>query len=423
MASQKWLHLPKYLPYLSRDTLQSLQVYPYGTTQRLYSYAPRLDRDIHVDFPEIMPLMRSAWPHLRSIDLPYVEFGVSHSLARQRFESHTRIWLSFIEGLSEMQSLCICLAPLPSLLAGLSNLPRLHTLDLSYSYLDNIRPCDWSSPGDESLHLSPSCFPSLVNLKLLINVIDSALSPSMMVLQALRHSQTLTRLEIVLKTIQSFTRLSTAFEAISRILPLKHLSMYISTLKNDTNTSDSNDSDRTDFVVSGRLLSMFFSLQHLQHLTLNTDEDSKYDPQVTIGDQDLHDAAIAWPDLRDISFVFMKSKTHLPRISLAGVQALYNKCPHLCKIEMNGVNFDLEIGESPRGLFPNVPAPQDRQRDLQELRLTFVGREGEDYRKMARLVAAAVCAMFTQLQLFSPHLHGGDWGWGYDVYGLWRWGY
>ena len=62
VQAEHWF--PRYLPHLSLNTLESIEIGPYI---RLSSGKPK--DDMYVEWSELIPLMRSAWPHLRSIKL------------------------------------------------------------------------------------------------------------------------------------------------------------------------------------------------------------------------------------------------------------------------------------------------------------------------------------------------------------------
>ena len=158
-------------------------------------------------------------------------------------------------------------------------------------------------------------------------------------------------------------------------------------------------------------------LPRLQTLKLDTYRGGSF--QVAIEDQDLRDAAIAWPDLRVISLA--KSSTILPRISLVGVQTLYNICSNLREVSMS-VNCDLQVERTTRGWHIDTPTPKSRQRALERLYLTFVLRPEEEDWLMGQLVVAAICSMFPQLDSFSPSLQDDPSAgtWGIDVGEQWR---
>ena len=162
---------------------------------------------------------------------------------------------------------------------------------------------------------------------------------------------------------------------------------------------------------------MLYSLPHLQTLELDTYSGGSF--QVAIEDQDLRDAAIAWPDLRVISLA--KSSTILPRISLEGVQTLYNIRSNLREVSMS-VNCDLQVERTTRGWHIDTPTPKSRQRALERLYLTFVLRPEEEDWLMGQLVVAAICSMFPQLDSFSPSLQDDPSAgtWGIDVGEQWR---
>ena len=404
ITSQHWLQLPNYLPYLSRATLQHLRVKLQHAPHKRYI-------NIYVDLPEIIPHMRSAWPYLRSLKLSDLSFPSESQW--QRFESHTNEWASLLGSLSRVQTLRICLATLPSLLGPLSNLPLLHTMKINRSHLRFHKPRDWPSPESESFRLSPSCFPSLVDLDMDVNILKSALDPPMLVLHSLGHSQTLTHLNISLEIIQSSAGVSTTFEAISRISPLKHLQIIF-------HHPDSQVADHTSVILSGNLFSTLYSLHHLQHIEITSYSN---DYQVTIGDQDLHDAAIAWPDLQVIELGGLSATRVLPRISLVGVQALYNNCPELTTVYLK-VNCDLPVKESLSSgrRYLDLPAPQTRREILWQLGLTFVLRSMDDYWDSTLLVATAVRGMFPQVRYFHPSVQGESLTnrWGREVDRLYR---
>ncbi|KAI0084849.1 hypothetical protein BDY19DRAFT_469529 [Irpex rosettiformis] len=403
VLGERWL--PRHLPYISRQTLQSVEFSSFNDD-------PPIDettKDMYIAWPEIVPLLRSAWPHLCSIGLSS-DFSIcQYRLPGKQDKIHMcdQVMSPWLGGLSHLQTFRARLALYPSLLNALSELPLLHTLQFDGS-LANLEDgyCHLDSDA-ESLQLSPSCFPSLK--KLHIHERATPLGhPPIMLLQALSHSHTLTDLWIYVPiTAQSAMKLTNLFEALSYISLLTDLYVNVSMPYANSN----NSGDHPKLALSGQLLSLFFPLHHLQKLSLEFD--AYFD--VTVEDQNLCSAAVAWPNLRYLSFPSDDYRRTVPtQTTLVGVQALYNGCLYLRTLYMtvNGSlpTIDLDYnGPSGSVRAVDLPAPNDDARIclMDDLMLDFrfhLSDMDPCYRYMdtAECLVLAVRLMFPLVNMFAP---------------------
>ena len=107
MVDSYWV--PKYLLYLSPDTLQSLT---FGGGPRLSM--KKMNKDVHAGWQEIMPHLCSAWPNLRSLAL-YSPTSLS-SLHEPGTELYSQVFAPWFQSLVRLENLTAQLAPHPSLL-------------------------------------------------------------------------------------------------------------------------------------------------------------------------------------------------------------------------------------------------------------------------------------------------------------------
>ncbi|KAI0089150.1 hypothetical protein BDY19DRAFT_127242 [Irpex rosettiformis] len=402
VLGERWL--PRHLPYISRQTLQSVEFSSFNDD-------PPIDettKDMYIAWPEIVPLLRSAWPHLCSIGL-FSDFSIhQYQLPGKQDQIHIcdQVMSPWLGGLSHLQTFRACLALYPSLLNALSELPLLHTLQLDGSLANLEDGYCYLDSDAESLQLSPSCFPSLKKL----HINERAMPfdhPPVMLLQALAHSRTLTDLRIYVPiTAQSAMKLTTLFETLSYISLLTDLYVNVSM----PYASSNNSGDRPKLALSGKLLSLLFPLHHLQKLYLEFD--ACFD--VTVEDQDLCSAAVAWPNLRYLSFPRDDFRTIPTQATLVGVQALYNGCPYLRRLYMtvngNLPTIDLDYnGPSGSVRAVDLPTPNDDARIclMDDLRLDFrfhLSDMNPWYRYMdtAECLVLAVRLMFPLVNNFAP---------------------
>ena len=98
---------------------------------------------------------------------------------------------------------------------------------------------------------------------------------------------------------------------------------------------------------------------------------------VTVEDQDLHGASVAWPELRSIHLP-MPSEVNTgvlsrPRVTLVGVQALYEGCPRLRDLFI-GIDYTLPtIDRSDRAVL-DIPlaCSKSRKVSVDNLFLSFL---------------------------------------------------
>ncbi|KAI0085056.1 hypothetical protein BDY19DRAFT_463119 [Irpex rosettiformis] len=147
-----------------------------------------------------------------------------------------------------------------------------------------------------------------------------------------------------------------------------------------------------------------------------------------IQDQDLRNAAAAWPNLEKLKFSFetrSSTSTEKSRISLLGVQALYNGCPELQEIDTPVTGRLPTIDDSGRivldfSAIDNI----SRKSPMRELHLSFIlfGNFGSYRPDVTEILALSVRFMFPLLEVFFPQAGlrcPFDWGkhvkkyWGY----------
>ena len=405
--------LPKYLPYLSQGTLQSLEFHSLGTMERSYP-------EVYADWSEIMPLVHSAWPNLRSIK---IEAGL-----RVQVNPYIHILARWVKDLSRLQVFDAEVVQHPLLLSALSDLPLLHTLKFGRSFRHNSESHSQMFSGTKSLSLSSSCFPSLRTLDMHESISDFVLGSPKSLLRVFDHSQMLTHLNITFYVTTNMSQPSpdsfVIFEIISHISLLRSLHITLPTSEGP----DVDNVDHNKLVLSGKLLSLLFPLRYLQELELDARGErlAFFDElDVTIEDQDLRNAAFAWPNLQVFKLMRSRSRTP-PRITLVGIQALYNRCPYLWRVTMH-INSNLPTVVRSGRIRLDLPPPDDKRRRVYfaYLRLTVTlpqeEEAGWDWLDSAHRISIATRLMFPQLYSLmadrQPHVDG---RWGQEVSRMWR---
>ncbi|KAI0085062.1 hypothetical protein BDY19DRAFT_997130 [Irpex rosettiformis] len=393
--------LPEYLPYLCRHSLRSVTI----AQRRSSSTLSEMSGDMYVHWKHMMPLIRSAWPNLRSIDIPTRILTLA-SMDPQ-IEPCTEIMVPWLETLLRLETFAGRVPLHPSLLYALSKLPLLHTLKLDGFCFDERFKIASDAGSSE---LSSSSFPSL--RKLCLNDCTSTLDSPVLLFQALGSSRTLTHIDISFHAIstapESTARIQALFKAISQI-PLINVLDISLLLKVPRRTSRAY-ARTTDFVLSGESFSELFTLHHMRDLRLMTNF------MATIGDQDLRDAAAAWPNLEKLEFSIDNWLLYppIPRISLVGAQAFYNGCPNLQNLCMTINGFLPTIEDNGKTVFDiSAGDVKSRKSAMEDLTLRFMlpSPLGE-YFIMTDILPMAVCIMFPQLKCFTTYSLPGLTTWG-----------
>lgn len=308
VVSDRWV--PKYLPFLSHDTLRTLDF--------TCAFGCSTVDDVHVSWSAVVPLMRSAWPRLRSIEINFCNWDSdSQGPIVERCSQFLGTWL---ESLAHLKFLKASVPPHSSLLTALSTLPLLYWLELNVCRSpfneDHRIAIDAKLPS-----LSSPCFSSLNLVRITGDA--STLESLILLFQGLEHSTHLDDISLSLNSIpnatHSATQLLDLFEAISHIHSVRVLRINVGKEWKDSN-----------LVLSGALFSMLFPSHEMRFLNLRGDFD------VTIDDRDLSHAAAAWPRLMELELPYYdrSNPSKQSRITLVGIQALYEGCPILGKVSM-----------------------------------------------------------------------------------------
>ena len=394
VVSDRWV--PKYLPYLSHETLRTLKLRGSGETKDL-------NNDVHVGWSEIAPLMRCAWPRLHSVELYFRTLGDDSE--GQHLEPRSQHLGPWIESLTHLQSLDASVALHPSLIPALFKLPLLRWLKLSLELCEqHLDQHHHAAIDAELLPLSRPCLLSLAMLD--IRGYACTLGSITQLFQCLELSSKLRHVNVYLfripNTPHSATQLLALFEAISHIPSVTSLCIHIH-----------GGTEGSNLVLSGTLFSALFSLRKLYSLQLGGDFD------VTIEDKDLFNAAAAWPRLAEFQLPRYDSQSdplEQSRVTLVGLQALYDGCRSLRKVSMNIGCVLPSVDHFIQPALPNLPPvqgrmdPEDVSRKLRQefLRLHFALPDPEAspdpfYYDMehARCMAMAIRVMLPKVDCLS----------------------
>lgn len=340
--------------------------------------------DSCVDLSEVLPKLQVAWPGLRSLHISAHSGMVGLGGSIEDYLDDINEW---IQRVPQLRSFRADISLRGSLIKTLSTLPHLCSLELKGGHA--------TTPNPNLNQLPTPCFPSLTDLKVVVDEPDSP----MPLLHALQESRSLLTVDIELcyrlHEDEIITPASMVIAAISKFRCLKSVHL---TLKGWETGSSSP-------VLSGELLAALFPIRGLRCLRLlgffNT----------SITDQDLSNAAIAWPDLALFILDDIKDRDHFPvtpavQTTLVGVQALYNGCPNLTQVCL-AVTDQLPLINSSLG----IPQGQDRSAALEMLLLGFEttsGHGSESGRDV--LMALAIRLMFPRLdQLIAISSDSNSW--------------
>lgn len=165
--------------------------------------------------------------------------------------------------------------------------------------------------------------------------------------------------------------------------------------------SDSEAGERRALPLTRMLLDPLFRLRHMQRIVLSGFLD------ITLTDTDLVATAAAWPKLQEISF-YSGEEFPLVQTTLFGIQALYNGCPHLQRVEYI-------VNDRIKTHYGTLDIPAAEPHDaVEELVLHFraVGGLHEHEREgSSEYIPMLVRLMFPQLKRFTP----------YEMYGMCPW--
>ena len=410
VVSDCWV--PKYLPYLSRDTLRTLE---FKCAFRRSTVVD--DSDVHVSWSAVVPLMRSAWPCLRSIELYFRNWDCdSRGPISERCSQFLGPWF---ESLAHLESLKAYVPPHSSLLPALSMLPLLDRLDLNVS----------RSPFNEHRHvvidaklplLSSPCFSSLTSVRITGDA--STLESIILLFQGLKHSTQLDNISLsfcsIPNTPHSAMQLLNLFEAISHIHSVAVFYIHVGKEWKGSN-----------LVLSGALFSMLFPLHELCFLHLHGNFD------ITVDDRDLANAAAAWPQIMELELPHYDpaNPSKQSRITLIGIQALYKGCPFLGEVFMQvGCTLPTvdDCVKSAQSL-PSLPiidgsgGTSSQKVSTRRLHLTFIPPDPEinpdpfyyDW-ESAQCMAVAIRVMLPAVNAFSFSCRA-DQFWAHDVSTTW----
>ncbi len=295
--------------------------------------------------------MRSSWPYLCSIQL------IDESNSKpSRAESYLEATCAWVRDLPQLQYFKTNITFHPSLVLALSDLPLLRTMEL--------RGHSEAIP-DTTLGLSSS--PERLRFPLLRDLSLTTYTPysPIPLLQSLHASHTLTKVKLEFVYAhgapESATQAPNAVEAISRIPSLESIDVFFGSSESQPVVEDL----PLIPILSRPLLSPLFRLCRLRLLRLSGLAD------IFITDEDLGDAAGAWPELEVFELKTLRMGSpfmveHAPFTSLLGVQELYNRCPNLRQVVM-AVNDHLPTTDG------KLDLPEARPRDVavDELKLVF----------------------------------------------------
>ncbi|KAI0091028.1 hypothetical protein BDY19DRAFT_904529 [Irpex rosettiformis] len=371
---------PEYLPFLCGDELKSLTLH-FGVSGPLGFYGGIST------FSQLLPEIRRRWPYLTYLDID--AYKSSGPREPNNYLAELSAW---IKNLPQLQSIHASVECIPSLMQTISELPDLRTLDLR---------------GDSFTVLDPTLdppllfrFPSLKELK----VVTYLPGPPMPLLCALSGSPG--------SSPSSFIEAPRVIETISGLATVTFLKLFFGS---NVSTEDLIP-DVPPFDT--QLFAQLFRLRRLRHLTLG----GFFHMEIT--DQDLLDAAAAWPELEHLSLAlaycdenqFMEQEQEIPLLSLVGIQALYNGCPNLRVVDLP-VNEELPIGANKRLDLP-AARPRDPAMAVERLSLKFIPIDGEFEVGSEVYIPFAVRLMFPELKEFETSQR--DTGDDYEDNGVWE---
>ena len=411
LFDRRWL--PKYLPYMCHHTLHSITILP--STGRIGKPA------LYVHWTELMLAMRSVWPRLLSFEFTALDASVSDPHEHQLLEASesnplesTEILAPYLEDFARLEKFTGSVALHPLLLYRLSKLCFLHTLDIS-----DLEDHCHTTLDMGSHQLSTQCFPSLSKLRIRSDSSTNS-SPSLVsLLQVLGSSHTLVHVHLSIhrsalpsESTQSAVTPRALLELMSQIPLLQRL--YLSLFLPASTDAARTPGERAAFVLSGQLLSILFSLRHMQDLTLYVVRD------VALEDQDLRNVALAWPNLQKFSIWCRNWKSpatlNPPRTTLVGIQALYHGCPDIQEIRM-AVNDTLPTINNSGNRVLNLPISNNsiRNHPMRTLKLRLILlRDNFLYKrscKADRILAMATYIMLPLLENFLPDPADGSQTW------------
>ncbi|KAI0783952.1 hypothetical protein BC629DRAFT_534520 [Irpex lacteus] len=320
-----------YTPHLAGNTLQSFRV------EFVLGFLRVMDYSIRGEFRDILPKLWWAWPGLRSIRLPDRFFDATRTQFLGYCISQFETWMSRLQQLELLRGQ-YPLWPLMKRLSKLPNLRILQTVDSSWTEFDD----------QEFEKLKAPRFPSLRTLATKIFPPTSPLP----LLQTFVGSTTLRMVELypyelppdIDNDVQN--SLASVYKVLAQIPNLEYLDVWSQLRLPDTDPGP---------VLSGELLALLHPLRHIQHLHLELFFD------ISITDQDLGDAAVAWPMLKELQLAAAGYATHglrggttTPRTTMLGIHALYNGCPHLQKATLY-VNDTLPVQDGSLFIPPSDP--------------------------------------------------------------------
>ena len=344
-----------YIPYLGIDTLQKLEV---TCDSELWFESD--NPELYIDLLEWLPTISARWPNLSSIRLegPKCTFT---GLADENADDLARRWF---KNLCHLRSIQLTSGCHWSLIRVLSELPTLQAVVLDGPQLGTFVP-------QVDPPLTPLCpesrFPKLRDLTLRTFLPDSPVP----FLRIVGGSQSLIKLSLTFRFPRyekegpsTVHQAPMAFEVISQLPALEHLDV---TFENYPLKGSKSRLEQA-LPLDTELFSTLFKLHHLRHLALGNF------PRIQLRDRDLYNAVEAWPQLEHIT-ISLVHIAYLPnwynlryslRMSLAGIQVLYNGCPNLKTIE-------LPLNDRPpvTGRALDLPAAHPRGTDIEVLALNF----------------------------------------------------
>ncbi|KAI0091029.1 hypothetical protein BDY19DRAFT_1046790 [Irpex rosettiformis] len=356
--------------------------YP-GTVSKLTTgRRPEVDGRLFNTFPQLLPAMRTRWPHLSDVSI--TASGSSEPCQAELYIEEIGWW---VKNLVRLESIHVRVGCYTSLMEALSELPRLHTINL-VGEADDIPDQALTFPSS-SLN---SRFPSLKEFSMVAYPPNSPLS----LLQSLGSCglHTLTKITLFFGCLTNpnrpaFIQAPMIIEAVSRLLSIDFLDLSFG--------ENMRLSDPVPAVpaLSTRLFAMLFRLRRLRHLKLVGFF------KILITNKDLQDAATAWSELEHLDLVLATCNsapfmiTNSSHLSLVGVQALYNGCPNLKAVDLP-VNDELPITND----CLDLPAarPRDPVMAMEKLSLRFYPIDEEFEFGSEEYMPIVVHLLFPQLK-------------------------
>ncbi|KAI0091030.1 hypothetical protein BDY19DRAFT_933272 [Irpex rosettiformis] len=379
---------PAYLPYICGDTLENLALSFSGLDIPL-----DVNRGLYNTFTELLPAVRARWPYISSLLINKSEgeeIYLDSPPEPARLEE-IDIWL---KDLVRLEYVCVHDRRHAPLIRALCELPNLRTIDLIGGG-DVVLGPNLAYPPS-SLN---SRFPSLKELRmttyqphspiLLLRALDGTSGSSMLSKITLTFGFRANQPPLI--------QAPTAIEIISRLPAVDFLDLYF------VENVSSNDLPPGVSPLTTQLFAKLFCLRRMRHLNL------KGFFSILLTDQDLRDAATAWPELQHLYLIFAFKHgpfDGLPRLSLLsliGVQALYNGCPKLRMVDLP-VNESLPITNDRLDL----PTPRPREADMAmiELSLRFYASDGVFEYGSEEYIPMVIRLMFPQLTTLRTWPHG-----------------